>query len=279
MLFPSLATDHRNRSLLRLYSARLGTMVNRRLSKVALKQVHGESGAESQTVAADARLPFLEAMNRRLAAPLSSLTGCAEEMFDGAHGPVTPAYHEHVRYMVELGRQLLAAMSDVFDAARIETEGYRLEERELDLGKVIAALLPLFEIDAAEAGIEVRVQLPPDLPPLRADIRAVRFVIAALLHESLSQSVAGARIEIGAAIEAGGALNLSITRSGAAAADGPADAALHAAVEKLLALHEALLLTQPASGLGAVAAIIFPLSRVVKAPPSAAPEPAPAAAF
>src|SRR5688500_11125621 len=106
-MLPSFASGDRKGSLLSRYAERMGALVDRRLSQIALEAARKEAeGAATNAMAANrAKSEFLANMTHELHTPLSSIIGFAEMMEREVLGPMPISYREYAKNIVESGRQ------------------------------------------------------------------------------------------------------------------------------------------------------------------------------
>ncbi|MCW5773833.1 MAG: PAS domain-containing sensor histidine kinase, partial [Rhodospirillaceae bacterium] len=138
-MLPTIASGERKGSLLSRYSQRMGAMVDRRLSQIALEAARKEAvgAAENAMAASRAKTEFLANMSHELHTPLSSIIGFAEMMEREVMGPIPPAYRDYAKNIVESGRQLLGIVGDVLDMSQIENGKYKLSESEIDIAETL----------------------------------------------------------------------------------------------------------------------------------------------
>ncbi len=132
---------------------------------------------------------FLADMSHELRTPLNAILGFSESMlyFPEGYGDVPPpeAYRQDLAQIFNSGQQLLTVINDVLDLAKVDAGKLDLFIREV-------ALLPVFEscVDTAEGllrhkPIELRIEVPDDLPDAYADPSRVRQVLLNLIGNAV----------------------------------------------------------------------------------------------
>ena len=300
-MISTIASSERKGSLLARYAQRMGALVDRRLSQIALEAARKEAeGAASNAMAASrAKTEFLANMSHELHTPLSSIIGFAEMMDQEVLGAVPASYKEYAKNIVESGRQLLGIVSDVLDMSQIENGKYQLVESEIDLGETLTGIFRLVQGRAAQAGLYLQARLPKDLPRLKADAKAFKQIVVNLLSNAIKFTNAGGRIFVLPALTPEGVLTIRVVdtgtgikesdlariqqpfeRAGEAMTRAQSGAGLGLSLVKaLIGLHGGTLQLQSKVGVGTVATVSFPRWRLVgSSAPAPTPSPAPAPA-
>ncbi len=290
-MFQTNASDGRKASLLSRYTQRMGVLVDRRLSQIALEgaRKEAERSAQSATAASRAKTEFLANMTHELHTPLSSILGFAEMMEREVLGPMPVAYREYAKNIVESGRQLLGVVGDVLDMSQIETGKYRLEEAEIDIGETLTNLFRLVQPRAAQGGLFLQARLPKELPRLKADPKSFKQIIINLVSNALKFTNSGGHIYVLPAVTPEGDLAIRVVDTGVGIKEedlarivlpfergGEAMTQRHAGaglgltlVNALMGLHGGTLVLQSKLGVGTVAVVTFPHWRLLKAPAAA----------
>ncbi len=293
-MIPTIGSTQRKGSLLSRYTERMGALVDRRLSQIALGAARkdAEGAALSATAASRAKTEFLANMSHELHTPLSSIIGFAEMMERETLGPMPVPYRGYAKNIVDSGRQLLGMVSDVLDMSEIEIGKYQLAESELDLGETLTGVFRLVRGRAARAGLFLQARLPKDLPRLKADAKAVKQIVLNLLSNAIKFSKPGGRIFVLPALTPGGDLAIRVVdsgigikqsdlvrikqpfaRLGAAMIRTKPGAGLGLAlVSALIGLHNGTLQLQSRVGVGTVATVTFPRWRLASASAAAPAE-------
>jgi len=291
---PSFGSGERKGSLLGRYTQRMGALVDRRLSQIALEAARKEAehSARSAIATSRAKTEFLANMSHELHTPLSSIIGFAEMMEREVVGPIPPIYRDYAKNIVESGRELLGMVGDVLDMSQIENGHYTLTEREIDVAETLTGVFRLVQGRAAQAGLYLQARMPPELPRLKADERAFKQIAANLISNAIKFTGPGGRIYVLPALTAEGELSLRVVDTGVGIKESEiarillpferiGDAATHkrsgtglglALVNALVRLHGGMLQIQSKVGVGTIATATFPRWRLAATPaPAAAP--------
>lgn len=144
-----------------------------------------------------AKSRFLAAMSHELRTPLNAILGFSEvmkgELF-GAHS--VASYKEYSHDIHESGQHLLVLINEILDLSRIEAGRFELKEEAVRLDHVVADCRHLLALRAKERRISIESAVELDLPPLRADGRALRQIVLNLLSNAIKFTPRGGAIGI-----------------------------------------------------------------------------------
>ncbi|HEX7006533.1 MAG TPA: ATP-binding protein, partial [Alphaproteobacteria bacterium] len=96
---------------------------------------------------------------------------------------------------------LLSLINDILDLSKIEAGKAELMEAEVDVSDVIRSAVRLVRERADQAQVALATSLPPRLPLLWAERRALMQVLLNLLSNAIKFTPAGGEITVGARIE------------------------------------------------------------------------------
>jgi len=112
-------------------------------------------------------------------------------------GPVGVAkYGDYARDINESGQHLLALVNDILDLSKIEFGEGKLHEEIVDIHLSIRSVLMLVQHRAKKNDIEIGLDIPDDLPALRADERKLKQILVNLLSNAIKFTDAGGKILI-----------------------------------------------------------------------------------
>ena len=117
------------------------------------------------------------------------------------------------------GRHLLSLINDVLDLAKIEAGRLELDEREIDLPRLIEDTLAFIAPKAAAAGSALVSEFTVDLPLILCDERALKQILLNLLSNAVKFTQAGGTITAFARLSAAGDIQFGIRDTGIGIAD------------------------------------------------------------
>jgi two-component system sensor histidine kinase BarA len=154
---------------------------------------------------------FLHTMSHELRTPLNSIIGFSE-MLLGADN-LTDRQHRWAGNIMTSGQHLLALINDILELAKLEAGKMRVHPAELDVRAVCDQAAALYRTQAEKKNVELRVEVPPDLPPARQDAGKLGQILGNLLSNAVKFTPEGGRVTLRAAAE-GGQLVLTVSDTG-----------------------------------------------------------------
>ena len=141
------------------------------------------------------KMELAASISHELRTPLNLVTGYSELMMispDSYGGTMLPPVYRRDMYAVYCaGQHLLELTDDVLDLARLEAGRLGLYREAVDLAQVIREAAALVSDYIKSKGLEVRLDLPPDLPILSLDRLRIREVLLNLLTNAARHTEQG----------------------------------------------------------------------------------------
>ena len=180
-------------------------------------------------------------LSHDLRSPLTATVACLETL-EGRWSAEAAAHDADDRHLVEIAlrntRNAARLVRSLGDLARLDEPGFALRPERVDLGELLDAIGTRFAARAAQQGVSLRVEAPPDAsaaasagttadasaaPAVAAvDVELIERAIANLIDNALKFCARGASITLGARLH-GDQVRVVVQDSGAgiAAADLP----------------------------------------------------------
>ena len=158
---------------------------------------------------------FLATMSHELRTPLNAIMGFSEVMQAEVMGPIgKPCYKEYAGNIHDSGRHLLNLINEILDLSRIEAGKYELSEERTRIADVTDDCYRLLKLRADAKGLDLILNVSPDLPPVWADQRALRQICLNLMSNALKFTPKGGTIVVTLETAPGGAQRLSVRDNG-----------------------------------------------------------------
>ena len=177
---------------------------------VNLTQIRAEDGAAKSVVVTlqdmtpleeveRLRAEFLGLVSHELRAPLTSIKGCAASVL-GAPSTLDPAEMlQFFRIVDDQADQMRDLIGDLLDVARIETGTLSVVTEPANVTTIVDQARNTFL--SAGGRHPVRLDLPPDLPPVLADRQRIVQVLDNLLSNAAQHAPDESSIQIAARLE------------------------------------------------------------------------------
>ncbi|MBX0291460.1 PAS domain S-box protein [Hymenobacter sp. HSC-4F20] len=133
---------------------------------------------------AQARQTFLTNMSHEIRTPMNGIMGLAELLAKTPLSAEQSQYLHHIRHSAE---HLLVVINDILDMAQLGAGRVRLESMPFELQEVLKASCQALMPKAAEKGISLRLQLPPETGSewVQGDPYRLRQVLLNLLSNAI----------------------------------------------------------------------------------------------
>jgi two-component system cell cycle sensor histidine kinase PleC len=165
-----------------------------KLTELAQKYQEEKMRAESANTA---KSEFLANMSHELRTPLNAINGFSEIMVHEMFGALgDKRYKEYAQDILSSGQHLLALINDILDMSKIEAGKMSLSLDWMDIGDVVDDVARLMRNRADAANLVLAAAVPPGLPEIEADYRAVKQILLNLVSNAIKFTPAGGRIDV-----------------------------------------------------------------------------------
>jgi signal transduction histidine kinase len=151
--------------------------------------------------------------SHELKTPLTSLRLDLHLLLEEAVGPLAPKQIELLLDARDNAERLLAIVNHLLDLARLEQKRELLDLHPTSPADLLGHAADVIKPRAADKGIDVTVEAPPDLPPVLADAGRLGYALGNLLDNAVTYTDRGGRITLSAA-PAGDQVVLTVADTG-----------------------------------------------------------------
>jgi signal transduction histidine kinase len=138
---------------------------------------------------------FLADVSHELKTPLTSLIGFSQAMVDGSLR--TDQERQRAAVIVnEESHRLLRMAQELLDLARVEAGQITFHPQPVDMAVQVWQEAEIVRSRAESRGLSLRVALPPDLPPVRADPERLHQVLGNLVDNAVKYAPEHSEVEI-----------------------------------------------------------------------------------
>lgn len=135
-----------------------------------------------------------------LRTPLSSIKGYMEGLIDG----VLPARPETYQQVYREADRLQRLVNDLQELSRVEAGAFELHYRPLSIAELVRQTAVRLQPQFDEKGVTLKLNLPPNLPQVKADEDRISQVLLNLVGNALQYTPAGGRVTVTAGLPAPG---------------------------------------------------------------------------
>jgi two-component system phosphate regulon sensor histidine kinase PhoR len=143
---------------------------------------------------------FVSTVSHELRTPLFSIKGFVDLILKGKV-PDPAVQREFLSRVLEQANHLSAIVSDLLDAARLESGRFELRRTSVDLRQVIRDAITSVEALARDRGVDITWNPPAELPSAFGDARRLEQVVTNLLSNACRFSNGGSRVEVTCEVE------------------------------------------------------------------------------
>ena len=149
------------------------------------------------------RAEFIDNLSHELRTPITTIGLLVESLARDAEGaeaalaPVPPKMRERIGKLEVETSNIAQMVAELLDLARIESGGRQLHLDDVDLGRVAVESVERLRTFGDRQGVEIRVDIEPELPPGRGEAARLAQVFANLVHNAVKFSPAGSSVRVG----------------------------------------------------------------------------------
>jgi signal transduction histidine kinase len=141
---------------------------------------------------------FVSSVTHELRSPLAAIESYVNEMLEGGVKEFEKTGVDDLTIIKNNTIRLSNFINDLLDTAKIEAGRIEIEPQLLDLSSLVAEVVTIFMPKAEKEKIDLRIDLPIDLPKVFADGDRIRQVLTNLISNGIKFTSSGGKVVISA---------------------------------------------------------------------------------
>lgn len=138
-----------------------------------------------------AKSEFLSTISHELRTPLTGILGFSGVLSEQIFGLLNPKQKQYIDCIHSCGKHLLELINDLLDFSKIEAGKEELNLENIVLEEMGQACLSLFEERCSQRGLQLSMEIAPDLSTCDADRRRLKQILVNLLSNAVKFTDSG----------------------------------------------------------------------------------------
>ncbi len=172
-----------------------------------------EQAIENLKQADQLKNEFLANTSHELRTPLNGIIGISESLLDGIGGEPTTVQAQNLRMIVQSGKRLSTLVNDILDSFKMQTKELQLQRRPVDIYAMSSLALELSHTLVAQKDLELRNDVPQNLPPVYADENRLQQILLNLIGNAIKFTQTG-HVTVSATINAQKLMQIAVQDTG-----------------------------------------------------------------
>ena len=139
---------------------------------------------------------FLASMSHELRTPLNAVIGFSDVLLRRMFGDINERQEEYIRDIRDSGRHLLELLNEILDLSKVEAGRMELELSPVHLASIVEHGVTMIRERALSHGIEISVDIAPDVGVMQADELRMKQVVMNLLTNAVKFTPDGGVITV-----------------------------------------------------------------------------------
>lgn len=128
---------------------------------------------------------FLANTSHEIRTPLSSILGFTHFLKEQGYCPTNTRHQEYLNIILSSGQHLLALINDILDLSKIEADQLDLQWETVNVADICKSVFTLVKEKAANKGLELRLDLSPEVTTFVVDPLRLKQMLFNLLSNGL----------------------------------------------------------------------------------------------
>ncbi len=161
-----------------------------------------------------AKRDFISTVSHELRTPLTSIKGYVDLLLYGTAGALTENQTAFLSVVRNNTKKLMELIDDILEIGRIDANKIELNFSDVDVLGIIDDVMQTMQTEIERKALDVAVEMPKNLPKVRADKRRLLQVIQNLVSNAVKYTYAGGAVGVRAYLNPAGMLELDVEDSG-----------------------------------------------------------------
>jgi len=132
-----------------------------------------------------AKIRFIATMGHELRTPLNAIIGFSDMLTSDSLKLDASRKSEYAQLINDSGHHLLSVVDGILDASKMSTGNFEISPEPFAPAPAIESCANLLALKAREEGVELRLDIGPDLPSVMADRRAFNQILINLISNAI----------------------------------------------------------------------------------------------
>lgn len=128
---------------------------------------------------------FITTTSHELRTPLTAILGFANVMLEGAFGELNSKQFDYIERIHNSGQHLLELINDILDLSRMEADRLEVEPQLIFIHDLCQSTISLIRERVANHGLNLEVEVAPDLEYMVVDYRRLKQMLLNLLGNAI----------------------------------------------------------------------------------------------
>lgn len=146
---------------------------------------------------------FVSMASHQLRTPLTSVKGYISMVLEGDAGKITPMQRQLLDEAFTSSERMVHLIGDFLNVSRLQTGKFMLEEKPVDLAKLVAQEIDSLQTTIDAHGLKLHYRQPAHFPILMIDEGKIRQVLMNFIDNAIFYSQEGTTINVKLSIEEG----------------------------------------------------------------------------
>ncbi len=154
----------------------------------------------------EAKDEFISMASHQLRTPLTSVKGYISMVLEEDAGKITPTQRQLLDEAFASSERMVHLINDFLNVSRLQTGKFMLEQRPIDLGKVVEQEVESLQSTVRMHALKLKFKKPSYFPLLNIDEAKIRQVIMNFIDNAIYYSFEGSTIAVTLSLEDGQAV-------------------------------------------------------------------------